>query len=157
MLYAIGLDAVEISRFTLWHTFSQVRLLRIFSEREIAYCLSVRSKSAERFAVRFAAREALFKACFQAGFFNTIPVPFLRFCRYVEVIRPQQGSPYLQIAWDKIVEWNKIGEKSIACHDNQIFTQDNQIAIDILLSLTHTQTTAIAFVLIQKSIAQWDK
>jgi len=136
MLYAIGLDAVEIKRFAQWHLFPQARLLRIFSEQEIAYCLSVSSKSAERFAVRFAAREALFKACSQAGFNNNIP--FLRFCRCVEVMRTPQGVPYFQIAWDKI-----IGDKTVP----ELIEN-----IDILLSLTHTETTAIASIVMQKRV-----
>ncbi len=137
MLYATGLDAVEIGRFASWHLFSQARLLRIFSEKEIAYCLSVSSKSAERFAVRFAAREALFKACFQAGL--NISIPFLRFCKLVEVMRTPQGCPYYRIAWDKIVAENS---------DYPKFAE----SIDVLLSLTHTQTTAIALVTIKKKI-----
>ena len=62
MIIGIGIDAVAIDRFNTWHTYPQEKLLRIFSEQEISYCLNNKQKSAERFAARFAAREAFFKA-----------------------------------------------------------------------------------------------
>ena len=50
MILGVGIDAVEIARFADWHTKSDKQLRRIFSEEEMAYCLSVPAKTAERFA-----------------------------------------------------------------------------------------------------------
>lgn len=62
MILSIGIDTIEISRFSHWHTYTPQKLGRIFSSEEIHYCLAEPAKSAERFAVRFAAKEAAFKA-----------------------------------------------------------------------------------------------
>ena len=58
MIVGIGIDSVEINRFKNWKTYQYVKLRRIFSENEIAYCLAAPTKIDERFALRFAAREA---------------------------------------------------------------------------------------------------
>lgn len=70
----IGIDSVDIERFTEWHTYPRQSLSRIFSDQEIDYCLECPTKSAERFAARFAAREAFLKALHQA--MPTIQIPF---------------------------------------------------------------------------------
>ncbi len=61
MILGIGIDCVDIDRFISWRTFSMQKLHRVFSEQEIAYCLSSTHTqiSAERFAAHFATREAL--------------------------------------------------------------------------------------------------
>lgn len=87
MILALGHDLVEIQRFTYWHTYSRKKLLRIYSEREITYCLQESQKSAERFAVRFAAKEGLYKALFQAG----IHMPFLTVCKKSEIVFEKNG------------------------------------------------------------------
>ena len=56
-MIALGIDSVDIERFSDWYTMPD-RYKRIFSDTEIAYCLSVPAKSAERFATRFAASRA---------------------------------------------------------------------------------------------------
>src|SRR5581483_689091 len=58
----MGTDIVSVIRFQEWHLFSQQKLLRIFSQEEINYCLTNSTSRPERFAVRFAAREAFYKA-----------------------------------------------------------------------------------------------
>jgi phosphopantetheine--protein transferase-like protein len=120
MIIGIGLDAVEIKRFQNWHLYSTKRLLRIYSKEEIAYCLAVPAKSAERFAARFAAREALFKALCQAGFLTN----FLSLCRSCKVAMTTNG-PQLQL-------------------DNATWR-----SFQPLLTITHISTTAIAVVVLQ--------
>ncbi len=121
MIQAIGIDAVEIERFKNWHTFSHKKLSRIFSAHEIEYCLS-NQKNAERFAARFAAKEALFKALSQLN----IKIPFLTLCKTSEIIN--NPVPLLKIK-----------------HQNSTISD-----YTILVSLTHTETTAIAVVIITK-------
>ena len=123
MILGIGVDSIEVHRFKEWHTFSRKKLSRIFSEQEIDYCLQQPNKSAERFAVRFAAREAFFKA-FSAGF-SHVTIPFLTLCKQVSI--------------------EKRGSRPVLLFDNicsQNFTTH--------LSLTHTDSTAMAFVVIEQ-------
>lgn len=98
MIQGIGIDIIEIDRFTHWHTFQSAQLQRIFSIAEIAYCLEYEKLSAERFAVRFAAREAFYKAI-QAAYPKT-SLSFLTSCRAVYLAHNQQGIPQLSINWE---------------------------------------------------------
>lgn len=126
MILAVGLDAVGISRFSEWHLKPHKQLLRIFTEQEIDYCLSVPIKSAERFAARFAAKEALYKALSQLD--RKHAVPFLTLCKESEVVL--ERAPALNIAWQKL---------GLVPHKT-------------LLTITHTQMTAIAVVIIHKIV-----
>ena len=119
MIVGIGIDSVEISRFSHWHNYTRLR--RVFSQEELAYCLSNPAKSAERFAARFAAKEAFYKA---AGSLGGPQVPFLKIARHIQVIS-LQGRPVLQVN----------------CKNNPGL---------IHLSLTHTKTIATAVVIIEK-------
>lgn len=117
MIAGIGIDAVDIQRFTHWYTYSRARLSRIFTEKEIAYCLENPTLTTQRFAGRFALKEASFKAWHNAG---GKPVPFLSWCTVVESYQPGK----------------------LSCNVNHNF--------NILSSLTHTDSTAIAFVILEK-------
>lgn len=123
MLTAIGIDAVEIVRFEPWIAYSRRRLTRVFSQEEISYAFSCPAKSAERLAARFAAKEALFKALSQAGY----KVPFLRLCAYSSIVMGQSG-PIFQ------VHWQALG-----------FPEQR-----LLVSITHTDSIAIAFVALDR-------
>lgn len=125
MIFGIGVDTIEIERFFQWHTYTQKKLLRIFSRSEIDYCLTDAQKSAERFAVRFAVREALYKALSVA--FPDKKIPFLTLCRNTTIIK-KAGMPYLII--------NDLGI------DASLFT--------FHLSLSHSRTIATAFVVIEQ-------
>lgn len=122
MLFAIGLDATEIARFAEWHAKSKKQLARVLTALEIDYCLHNPAKSAERFAARFAAKEALFKALSQQYPGHT--VPFLTVCRSAEVV--------IKRAPELIVAWQKLGLPPCKTH----------------VTITHTQTTAIALVIL---------
>lgn len=123
MILGIGIDSVEIARFAHWHNYNQKQLLRIYSQCEIDYCLASSVKSAERFAARFAAREALFKAYSFWQLDHTIP--FLTFCKAITIIK-KNGAPV------------PILDRSLA-------------PCKALLSITHTATTATAFVILEQS------
>ena len=134
MMLGIGVDSVEIKRFADWNTYSNPKLLRIFSQEEIDYCLNSPIKSAERFALRFAAREAFFKA-----FCQMIPeqkIPFLTVCKQVAVKHAQNGPRFLDINWRGLIPAQfDLKQGTISC----------------LSSFTHTQTTATALVFLQKA------
>ena len=123
----IGIDAVEIERFSTWHTKSYKSLRRIFSEKELVYILSAPIKSAERFAVRFAAKEALFKICSQLG----LSVPFLSLTHASEIIL--LPHPVFSIDWQKLS----------LLQPKYVFS----------VSLTHTRTMAIACVSAVSTVA----
>jgi len=131
MIRGLGIDSVEISRFTSWAEFPHEKLSRLFSEREIYYCLENPTKSAERFAARFAVREAFFKALAQLAPGNEIP--FLSLCKMVKVESTPKAAPQL------IVNWPAIEEK----------TQKNHQNLHCWLSITHTSTTATVMVIIE--------
>jgi phosphopantetheine--protein transferase-like protein len=124
----IGIDAVEIARFTLWNTYSDKKLSRLFSTEEIAYCRACPTKSAERFAARFAAREALYKALCQA--YPEQKWLFLRLCANTTISHGSHGQPELIVNWELLIPQ---------------FTQKPHI----LLSITHTDTLAIAWAMVQ--------
>lgn len=125
MILGIGVDSVEINRFAQWNTFSRTQLLRIFSDEEINYCLQNNNNSAERFAARFAAREAFFKALSTS--FPTLHIPFLTLCKQISIGK-HNNRPFI------ILKNSNITPLSLTFH----------------LSLTHTNSTATAFVIIEQ-------
>ncbi len=129
MIVGIGIDTVDTNRFSGWHTYEEVRLKKILSPEEIAYCKSNSHLSAQRFAVRFAAREAFFKAWVSA--FPDHYIPFLTLCRAITVIRGPHNEPKITINWP--------------------FLGFKQPHASALLSLSHTSTTASAIIFIQKN------
>lgn len=126
MILGIGIDSVDSSRFSEWHTFSRKQLERIFSAQEIDYCLAVPIHSAQRFAARFAAREAFFKALGQS---NNQHISFLTMCKNVKVINSSRGVPELQVDWS-------------------MFPALSHQSIQVFISLTHTDSVATAMVLL---------
>jgi len=129
MILGIGIDSVDVKRFATWSSYNQKILLRIFSEQEIDYCLQTPAKTAERFAVRFAAREAFYKALSMYQPEHT--VPFLSLCRLITIEKHKNNSPYLIVDWEQITSYHPIRPA------------------ETLLSLTHTQQIATAFVILQ--------
>lgn len=121
----VGIDAVEIIRFSQWHTYNTQKLNRIFSLAEIAYCLQDPAFAAQRFATRFAAKEAFYKALspFLKG-----PLPFLTLCKEIEIINdPLLFYPRIFCNWEKL---------SIPYY------------IQSSCSLTHTKSTVTAIIIL---------
>lgn len=129
MIIGIGVDSVEIKRFALWHKKSHKNLQRIFSEQELEYCLSNPALSTQRFAVRFAAREAFYKAISAQWPEHT--VPFLTLCRATTIIKKR--TPQI------IIDWSMLQSYGIALDTH----------IKIYLSLTHTDQSATAFLILE--------
>lgn len=124
----VGIDAVGIERFKYWHLYKQETLLRVFTEQELDYIFAVPEKSAERFATRFAVKEAVFKsisAHIADSFFAAAP--------HIEVIKLPHGDLACTVHWSQL----------------QCITDDECTHYTIVLSVTHTRTTAIAVVLLQ--------
>lgn len=133
MIIGLGIDSIEIERFTYWHTYSNQQLLRIFSKEEVEYCLKNGVSSAERFAARFATREAFFKAIQTA--YPSTHIPFLSVCRAISLSHAGNNSPTLKVDWPTI---RKITGNLIS------------IPLTSLISVTHTRTTATVCILLQK-------
>lgn len=129
MIRAIGIDLVEIDRFTAWSGYSRKMLSRLFSPEEIDYCLMQKNKSAERFAVRFAAREAFFKALSAA--YPLYLLPFLTVAKSV-IIKKENGRPI------PVFDWSLL-DVNFTSHFPTIH-----------LSLSHTKTVAAAYVIIEE-------
>lgn len=125
MIKGIGIDLAEIRRFAHWHTYHE-KLLKVFSQEEIDYCLQDQTLAAARFATRFAAKEAFYKAISphlpQAMSFQSA-------CKYCQVTTSPTG-PRLNVAWKAL---GLSLETPPQAH----------------LSLTHTATTAGAVVILE--------
>ena len=128
-IHGIGIDAVETARFNNWYTYNDKKLQRLFSADEITYCRACPTKSTERFAVRFAAREALYKALCQA--YPKEKWIFLRICKNTKISHGLHGQPEITINWQKVAN-------------------SNETRPQILLSLAHTNSLAMAWVIIEK-------
>ncbi len=132
MIIGIGIDSIEIARFADWHTRPHNELRKLFSDAEIAYCLSSPTTAAERFAVRFAAKEALFKALSNIEGFK---IPFLSLCKVTSIEHSCKGIPTIKTPWDSIIpESSALLVYSIKAH----------------VSLSHSDTMATAMVVLEK-------
>lgn len=122
MIVAIGVDAVEIDRIRgLYERSGERFVTRVFTEQEGAYCKS-RNHPAESLAARFAAKEAVMK-CLGTGWADGLAF------RQIEVQRLPSGDTNLVVS-------------GAALH--------RAVALGIRrwhVSLTHTDTTATAFVI----------
>jgi phosphopantetheine--protein transferase-like protein len=108
------------------------QLKKVLSEEEISYCLKIPSLSSQRFAARFAAREAFFKAF--CSMQKKAELPFLTICKSIKVVHTDDQIPLLEVNWQKLLPQNKELIDSLTVH----------------CSLTHTEQTATAFVVIEQ-------
>ncbi len=129
MIRGIGIDTLEIKRFSHWHTFSSAQLQRVFSIAEIGYCLESEAHSAARFAVRFAAREAFFKAL--QGAYPESKLFFLSICSAVSIMRNDRGLPQLNVNWKQLRAKNEEIQPLIS-HVSLSHSRDMATAIALL-------------------------
>lgn len=100
MIHGIGIDSVVIERCALWQHYNLQRLERIFSPNEITYCFSHRPSTTQRFAALFAVKEASYKAFCSA--YPNAQLPFLTWCKLVELKHQSNGAPTIGIAWEHV-------------------------------------------------------
>ena len=123
MIQGIGVDIIEIERIeSSIDRFGENFLRKIFTEAEIAYCRS-RKKPAQHFAARFAAKEAVSKA--------------------------------LSTGWSGEFEWKNVevsnelsGKPTVILHGR---TADALRKSVIYLSLSHSETSVVAFAVIDEA------
>ncbi len=123
MIIGVGVDIVEIDRFKeLLEKWGDHFLKKIFTEREIDYCLSKRN-SHQHLAGRFAVKEAISKAISTgwAGNFRW---------KDVEVLNDKSGKPFVSFH-------NKLKEELNSCC--------------VHISISHSNNYAVAFAIIEKS------
>lgn len=125
MIVGLGVDIAEVERVREAIARHGDRILnRVFTPLEIAYCQAHRN-SAERFAARFAAKEAGMKAL-GTGWRNGVT------WKDFEVANEPSGKPTLRLS-------GRAAELCAAVGGTRV-----------LLSLTHTEETALAQVLIEQ-------
>ena len=123
MIKGIGVDLVEISRIELSiKKYGEQFLQKVFTDLEIRYC-SGKAKPSGHFAARFAAKEAVAKALSTgwAGGFRW---------KDVEVSNDTSGKPSVTLK----------GELEKTMRGSAIF-----------LSLSHSETSVVAFAIIEGS------
>lgn len=124
MILGTGFDLVAIDRFSRFlERYGNRGVARIFTPDEAAYCRS-HADPVAFFAVRFAAKEAFYKALGTG-------IGAAGGWKDVEVIRLASGRPRLMLH----------GRAAARAHQAQVRT--------IHLSLSHTDQTAGAFVILQ--------
>jgi holo-[acyl-carrier protein] synthase len=126
MILGTGIDAVDIERVRVMHAKLGNRMLhRLFSNGEQTYC-SAKSNPAQHMAVRLAAKEAAYKALSGNDLARGIG------WRDVETISRADGSPELRLHGRAAERFAELG------------------ATAIHLSLTHSGTTAVAIVIVER-------
>ncbi len=121
-IQGIGIDIVDVQRMkTSLKEWNTALMRKLFTEREIAYCKS-KKRPHEHFAARFAAKEAVSKAM-ETGWSGKFR------WKDVEVVNEPSGVPRI-ILYD---------------HVARMLARSK-----VHLSLSHTKTTVVAFVIIEK-------
>ena len=124
MIIGTGVDICEVHRIAeSISRFGQRFLERVFTQAEIRYCQS-KKNSVERFAARFAAKEAAMKAL-GTGLSRGVT------WTSIEVAHAPEGRPILQLAGKTSEIAKRLGVKRIS------------------LSVTHTESTAMAVVIFE--------
>ena len=117
-MWSIGADIVDIQRFKEVEYKSHKEFYeRLFTEREIKYCLSFKN-SAEHFAATFAGKEAVYKAIS-----NHININL----KDIEIVR-KDGVPQVNL--------------TIRESDRQ---KGEKLKVNVKVSLSHSSSHAIAF------------
>lgn len=123
MIEGIGVDIIEIERIkTSIERFGETFLQKLFTDSEIAYCRA-KKNPLQHFAARFAAKEAVSKALATgwAGEFQW---------KNVEVVNDPSGKPNVKL----------YGSTAEALQHSRV-----------LLSLSHSDTSVVAFAVIEKT------
>jgi holo-[acyl-carrier protein] synthase len=126
MIVGLGVDAVEIARIERMLTVRRDQMLkRLFTEEELTF-LSTKAFPAQHIAVRLAAKEAAYKALSGNDLARGIG------WRDIEVFSREDGSPILRLHGRAERRYGELGGGAIH------------------VSLTHSQTTAVAVVIVER-------
>jgi holo-[acyl-carrier protein] synthase len=124
MIVGLGVDIAEVARVqAAIERHGKTFLQRVYTAQEIEYCERFRNKY-ERYAGRFAAKEAAMKA---------LGTGWRRGVRWVDVqvVRERGGRPTIALSGEAAKIAEQLGVKRIA------------------LSITHTETQALAQVIFE--------
>jgi len=93
----VGIDCVDISRFTENILSKKNTINRVFTRNEIQYC-EKKVNSALHYAVRFAGKEAVVKAFYCFGIKLHL--------NQIEILNKEEGIPFVNILNEKIVDFD---------------------------------------------------
>jgi holo-[acyl-carrier protein] synthase len=122
MIAGIGTDIIQIERIRRAIEKEALKL-KVFSEREIAYC--DKDKSGESYAARAAGKEAFFKAL-GTGWRDKMGIS------EVEILNDELGKPFIELSGETLKVFERQGGGRIH------------------ISLSHTKENAVAFVIIEQ-------
>lgn len=89
-IFLIGNDIIEVKRIEeSIGNFGEKYLLKLFTDKEIDYCLRFNSTFSQNFAARFAAKEAVIKILNPHNF----PISF----KDIELVKKADGSCFLKL------------------------------------------------------------
>jgi holo-[acyl-carrier protein] synthase len=126
VIVGIGVDAVEIARVErMFEKRREQMLKRLFTDAELTY-LDTKVFPAQHIAVRLAAKEAAYKALSGNDLARGIG------WREIEVFSLSDGSPKLRL------------------HGRAAARFEELSAATIHVSLTHSEATAVAFVVVER-------
>lgn len=120
-----GVDIIEIDRVKKSiESFNDSFKNKVFTPAEIDYCEARKTARYNSYAARFAAKEAVTKAL-GTGISEGAA------WKDIEVLVNEMGAPYVKLSGKCLEFYKRLG------------------AIDISISLSHCNTTAVAFAVIQ--------
>lgn len=124
MIAGIGIDMIDVDRIASKLEANPAFKTHVFSEAEIAYC-EKQKKQAMHFAARWAAKEAYLKAI-GVNFIGNHRLP------EIETMHQENGKPFIRLSGKALREFEAMPYGSIH------------------LSISHTDSCAIAYVVIEK-------
>jgi len=105
VLIACGVDIVRVDRLDSWASFSDERLLHVFTVAEIAVIRGENGWSSQRAAAYFAVKEAFYKALSNAlvgtGLLKE-KIFFGHVCPLIQIRKNEWGIPELEVDWQGI-------------------------------------------------------
>ncbi len=120
-----GVDIIEIDRVKKSiENFNDSFINKVYTSNEIDYCEARKAARFNSYAARFAAKEAVTKAL-GTGISEGAA------WKDIEILVNEAGAPYVKLSGKCLEFYNRLG------------------AVDISISLSHCNTTAVAFAVIQ--------
>jgi holo-[acyl-carrier protein] synthase len=142
MIIGVGVDIVDINSFTESFNESKRIRQRVFTETEIAYCESKPNKY-QHYAARFAAKEAVMKAI-GTGWDKGVQ------WKQIEVINEENQKLKIKKQNANNQQLITSGGKPKITLSGKALKLKEECGVDkILVSLSHSETQAIAFVVLE--------